>query len=383
MTGRFDTRAVSVLAAIVLASFAALGEETREVSLSYRDMCAVAARYDLWVSDMGLSVVDSSLIRYMVTVGRRVRAPAPSGGAYRLLLLRDSEPNAFSFANGSIHVSVGLLHTIRSEAQLALLIAHEIAHVSANHHMQRRYELHARARETMRGQLAAFIIFGGGIGDPGAMIMRAMSGFSRRQEYEADSLGLLAVARAGYDPTEAVELFRRLNERFVRDSIVIDPALATHPDLTERYGYCRRIAQRLAARSAGGETGSDSYAAAVQGGLTTAYRLCLQDSRCDDALDIADYCIETYGDSALYIMMKADAFVARGRRGDANSALCVLREAGLAGDTGDPRALRSMGLALLMQGEVDSARVYLREYRAASPEAPDSAHVRYYIEGAP
>ncbi|UYN95325.1 MAG: M48 family metallopeptidase [Enhydrobacter sp.] len=161
-------------------------------------------------------------------VGRRIAAAAeqPPANLWRapryrweFKVIDKNEPNAFCLPGGKIAVYTGLLPITRDETGLAVVIAHEVAHALARH-----------GAERMSDQMVASV----GVAAAGAVLAATSSGrnrsqlplmmaalgagatvgyllpMSRAQESEADHIGLVLMARAGYDPREAVALWERM-----------------------------------------------------------------------------------------------------------------------------------------------------------------------------
>jgi predicted Zn-dependent protease len=167
-------------------------------------------------------------------VGRRIAAVAPLANAQWEFVVFDSkEVNAFCLPGGKVGVYTGILPVTQNEAGMATVLAHEIAHAAAHHGGERMSE--ALAIQGVGQALGASIsdprwqqAFALGYG-AGTTVGVALP-HSRAQESEADHIGLLYMARAGYNPEEAIRFwqhFRDYNQRTGRD-----PGMAflrTHP----------------------------------------------------------------------------------------------------------------------------------------------------------
>jgi len=158
------------------------------------------------------------------------------------LLKDDQKPNAFAFPNGKIGVYTGLFRVTKDEEpKLAAVLAHEIVHALARHAAERMdKELQrALALAAMKGELKE-----AGISSDkrrGILIAMGFSSqvsdilpFSRMHESEADHEGLLLMARAGYNPQEAIAFWERM-EKFTEGSGGrIAELLSTHPSYETR-----------------------------------------------------------------------------------------------------------------------------------------------------
>ena len=119
--------------------------------------------------------------------------------------------NAFALPGGKIGVFSGILPVTKSDAQLAAVIGHEVGHVLARHGAERM----SQAAVTQEGLAAAGAATGGDPTIGAALGLGAQYGvllpFSRTQESEADHIGLLLMAEAGFDPHQAIDLWKNMD----------------------------------------------------------------------------------------------------------------------------------------------------------------------------
>jgi predicted Zn-dependent protease len=119
--------------------------------------------------------------------------------------------NAFALPGGKIGVYSGLFRFARNEHQLAAVVAHEVSHVLSNHSNESASRDTLRSAGTVLAQIAGLPS-----GAVRALDYAAELGlflpFNRAQESEADVMGLMLMARAGFDPGESVNLWRNMNE---------------------------------------------------------------------------------------------------------------------------------------------------------------------------
>lgn len=165
-------------------------------------------------------------------VGRRIARQIGENGsaAWEFVLFKDDTPNAFALPGGKVGVNSGLFQVAKSEAQLAAVLGHEIAHVTARHSAERM----SRDMLTQLG-IGAVSTVSDNQQMVGAVAQAATLGlvlpFSRDQESEADRIGIIYMAGAGYDPREAVALWRN----FATLGGERPPQfLSTHPDPERR-----------------------------------------------------------------------------------------------------------------------------------------------------
>lgn len=140
-------------------------------------------------------------------VGKRLSAVMPVPDAqWEFVVFDDPSPNAFALPGGKVGVHTGLFQISQNEAGLAAVVGHEVAHVVARHSGER------VSQQVLSGAAVA----GAGLlfkqvptAALGAGALFATRSWSRDQELEADRMGAIFMARAGYDPREAVELWKR------------------------------------------------------------------------------------------------------------------------------------------------------------------------------
>ena len=142
-------------------------------------------------------------------------------------VLEDAAVNAFALPGGHVYVNSGLIAAAESEAELASVVGHEVAHVAARHSTER----------IAKAQGVAFVAQLALGNDPGfvrqlvaGLIGRgAIARFSRTDELEADRLGLGFMAEAGYDPAGMAAMFETLVELRERRPMLFERWFQTHP----------------------------------------------------------------------------------------------------------------------------------------------------------
>jgi predicted Zn-dependent protease len=181
-------------------------------------------------AEIGL-VEAPDLLAYVDAVGQRLAQHAPGYRFdYRFQILDDETPNAFALPGGYIFVSRGILALSNSEAELAGVLAHEIAHVASRH---------AAARQQVS------------VGGPGLLQIAQLpflAAYSRDLERTADRAGQGLAAVAGYDPVGISDLLRNLGalERLRTGAPRIPSFLDTHPGTGERVADTATRAQAAA-----------------------------------------------------------------------------------------------------------------------------------------
>ncbi len=200
-------------------------------------------------SQGGRYSVDPDLTAYVNQVGQRLavvsdRTQLP----YEFVVLNSDIPNAWALPGGKIAINRGLLIELEDEAQLAAVLGHEIVHAAARHSAQQMTQstlLGVAAQvATVAGQKTEYGELIGMGSQLGANLYQAHYG--RDQELEADYYGMTYMARAGYDPSAAIELqqtFVRLSEG--QQSNWLNGLFSSHPPSQQRVDANRQQAANL------------------------------------------------------------------------------------------------------------------------------------------
>lgn len=231
-----------------------------------------AAQHQRILEEFGGAYDDPKVTAYVEGVLARIaQASDKPSGAYRITVLDTPVVNAFALPGGYTYVTRGLLALANSEAELAGVIGHEIAHVTARHGARR----HTAAVGTavIAGVLGAVISAGAGV-DPnvtGELINAGggllLASYSRDNEYEADRLGIEALARAGYDPLAQADFLAALGAYAKYQNGGEAPSsgwFASHPNNQQRVAHAREKAKSQKLSGVAARHG-DRHMAALQG----------------------------------------------------------------------------------------------------------------------
>lgn len=188
----------------------------------------------------------------VMRVAKRLAASVGEAGRnfdWQVSVIRSDQANAFCLPGGKIAVYTGILPYTRTEAGLAAVMGHEMAHAIARHGSQRLLQNSLTQTVLMGAQLS----FTDMDWDQRRMVLAALGAgaqfgvllpFSRNHESEADELGLLYMARAGYDPAEAIAFWGRMSET---ESTRAPEFASTHPSPETRIAHLRRLLPRAQA----------------------------------------------------------------------------------------------------------------------------------------
>lgn len=180
-------------------------------------------------------VADPVIAEYMNGLGQSIVRHSDAQMPFTIKVIDSDEVNAFVLPGGYLYVNSGLIMTSENEAELASILAHEIAHVAARH--AARSQRHQR-----RWKLAAFCSGPAGFAVQVAGFLTFMK-LNRDAEREADLLGLEYQYATGYDPQAFVQFFEKLQAKDGERHDWIAKVFATHPMTEERI---RRAEEEIA-----------------------------------------------------------------------------------------------------------------------------------------
>jgi len=198
----------------------------------------------------GQVVEDPQINEYINEIGHRIAAQTNEGDyEFTFFVVNDPRINAFALPGGYIGVHTGLIDATRNENELAGVLAHEIAHVTQRHIAR---AIHANSRQSilstalMLGALILGAAGGGGDAVQGAMAIaqgtaaQQQINFTRNNEYEADRIGIGALAEAGFDPHGMNSFFEVMSrQEFGAPDSRLPEFLRTHPVTTARIAEAR------------------------------------------------------------------------------------------------------------------------------------------------
>ena len=186
-------------------------------------------------SDVEAQGTDVTIVKRVM--GRLIAATGDAGKSldWQVSVVHDQQANAFCLPGGKMVVYTGILPIAKTEAGLATVLGHEMGHATSRHGSQRLLESDL-ANTLLTGATASLAL--GDMDTRHKMEVMAALGagtkfgvmlpFSRKHESEADEVGLYYMARAGYDPHEALAFWQRMEEATTSGG-QLPEFLSTHP----------------------------------------------------------------------------------------------------------------------------------------------------------
>ncbi len=213
---------------------------------------------------------DGALQAYVTRVGKRVLQKAESNPfKFRFTVVDHPMINAFAVPGGYVYVTRGILAELNNEAELAVILGHEIAHVTSHHSAEQM----TRALGAQIVTLALAVLSPGGRGNSAGwaalsseIFTQILLGYGRQAELEADAKGLRWAVKAGYDPHGMVSFMQTLQIRSRLSGIGYHGFRGTHPDTLERIDRARVMIDILTPEEDGAfETNADGFKARLDG----------------------------------------------------------------------------------------------------------------------
>src|SRR5262245_3150396 len=223
-------------------------------ALTLDDEYRIGLQIDRQLRDEGQVIEDPEATEDRQAVGSRIVAQASgdSGQKFSFFFVRDDTITAFALPGGFIGVNYGLVLATRNEAQLAGVLAHEVAHVTQRH-IARRVRSQGRQSVATTVAILASILLGAATGSSDAALggismaqgaaMQQQINFTRANENEADRIGMGFLASAGFDPYGMPDFFETMGRRSALTATssrnAVPEILQSHPVTTNRIAESR------------------------------------------------------------------------------------------------------------------------------------------------
>ena len=191
---------------------------------------------------------DPVVTGYLEDVVSRIARSSDVDVPVVLRVVASSQPDSFSLPGGYVYITVGMVRETRSEAELAAILSHEVAHIACRHATRQ------MTKRQMLNFVAIPLMFVGGpigfaIGEGFSLAYPlAVLKFSRNAETEADAIGLRYMSESGYDPAAAVSLFERLASADTTRMPGLRRLFSTHPITHDRMAAALKTIDTLPAR---------------------------------------------------------------------------------------------------------------------------------------
>jgi len=318
-----------------------------------------------------------ALTAYLAEVVRKLQVQeAPGNFSFRVVVLEDPCPEAFSFPNGVIYIHTGMLAQAESEAQLAFVLAHEMSHCTSRHALKAlRY---AREHDSPDG-VSSLTEANLSVALQSGWQASSLHDFRQQLEAEADLAALDLLAKAGYDPIDAVGLLLRQQE--LRGQIQTMSLCAdSYPDIEERLKRCQAFVKSLLPGSRPARPmDREKFLRHTRGALLTNAEIYLQAGRFESARQYAERYLNFAPDDARGYYLLGEVCRQRGEGDDLTTAGQYYEKAiGL--DPDFPEPYKAIGLLYYKNGRYCLARNAFARYLALAPTATDKNYIVEYLQ---
>jgi len=301
---------------------------------------------------------------------------------FRIRLIKDPFLNAFAFPNGVIYLHTGILSRLDNEAQLAALLAHEMTHCTHRHAL--------RAFRGLKNQNSLILSLKqtvARIASTGDLLdlfgttasMAAINGYAQHFETEADMVGLKLMAKAGYEPSEALRLFEHLKQELEAENLKEPFFFATHPQLQKRIENCKGFLDKLKRPEAQGIKNREVFLDRIQQVLLYNASLDLKAGRFRSARRGAEKYLTIRKDDPRAYFLVGEILRQRGELEDEMRAKNFYEQA-IALDPSYPDPHKAIGLIYFKEGAWMLAKQSFESSLALSPHMQDRAYIQGYLQ---
>jgi len=203
-------------------------------------------QYAMMVEQTARLIPDPVINEYVNRIGQNLVRNSDAKVPFTIKVIDSDEINAFALPGGFFYVNSGLILAADEEAELAGVMAHEIAHVAARHQMQQMTRLQYANMATIP------LIFVGswGVYQAASLAINlalpiTFMKFSRGFETEADYLGVQYMYKAGYDPQAFISFFEKIEAKDKKKPGTLAKAFASHPPTPDRIEHTQQEIKRI------------------------------------------------------------------------------------------------------------------------------------------
>lgn len=189
-------------------------------------------------------VANEQLQSYIQQVGSKIAAASDRRIAHNFVVVDSPVPNSFALGGGHIYITAGMMRRLDNEAQLAAVLAHEVAHVAARHHLQALQRIMGTRVLDIEKQLTDEFWVPDMVDELVSNVTYVR--YNSREESEADGLGAAYMIQAGYDPWGMIELLDVLEKTAAQQSENAGISVVrTHPVYTDRIRMAKRSVRAI------------------------------------------------------------------------------------------------------------------------------------------
>ncbi len=340
-------------------------------------------------------VEDGEVLTYVRNVGNRVaKEVGITTYQFQFFVVDQPIPNAFAVPGGNIFIYRGLIEMMSSEAELASILSHELAHIQARHLQRSIDEAKILSVGMIAGLIAGILLGAPGLmaGGMAASQTQALQ-YSRAHEMEADQFGFRFLCAAGYDPAAMPCIMEKLHQSTSLTNSSMPNYLSTHPALGERVQYLTEMVKKqkstskkavepmsgdfqvmqatLIADYSGEAKAFDRFQAGIKKGDKVAIfglgRLYLRQNKWSEAVEQLRQAARAMPYSPFVLSTLGDAYYRAGKLQESQSTL----ESALMLDPSSSIAHYRLALVLMDMGKKDEALDHLMQIQELAPMFPE------------
>ena len=370
-------------------------------SESERKLIKISEGAHAELEEKGLLYRDQELNTYINDIGKALLPDSVENIlAFNFYVLKDPSINAYAMPNGNIYFNVGLLSKVENEAQLANVVAHEIAHVVQRHSYKRKLNRH---NTIVAAHITDLFLFGTGLAYlPAAS---SLASHSREHEKESDLFAVDYLAENDYNMEEGLKVFGKLVEQ--KYEYTSGSVWASHPDSGKRKQYVAEAIHTKYQGKVGSKVNSDQYKVFRDKVAELNVRLRLLRRSYELAEDSINLEIVRGGDDHRWQFYLGQVYLKRSQNpkaaarehawlykktmsdsltkfeGNGDQYLTKAHQhftASLAMDESFVLAKKGLGMVYFERGEYAEAETYLKEYLSVTDSPKDQRYVLKVIE---
>jgi predicted Zn-dependent protease len=337
------------------------------------------AEHKMWPEPL-LETYLTGMVQKLVAVAK------PRPFLYRVRVVSDPTLNAFTFGGGLVYIHAGLIARMENEAQLAMVLGHEIAHVTEKHVTK---GIEQAYTTQLIGNSAVVAGASTGILPTGdalrvaydASMNAAVNGHGRGQEREADKIGMEYMVKAGYDPREGPITFELLLKEHGDQSRLVNFFYGSHPNNVDRYETLSALAKDKYAGDVKDKrlvVNTEEFKRVTRSVVIATGRLDYEQQRFNTAQAMFEKAVRSWQDDPVPHYYLGKIALETGAGDGVERALAHLADA-VKADAAFAPAHREQGLAYYRKGDRPNAIGSLERYLALDPKADDTKQIESTI----
>jgi predicted Zn-dependent protease len=328
----------------------------------------------------GFIYPDQALENYLNQIAVKLQVQ-PADLKIRVKVIKDTRLDAFTYPNGIIYFHSGLLAHMDNEAQLAAVLAHEITHCTHRHALRafRKFKdqpallravEHTLSKSESLQDMARFMGIGGAIATIG--------GHTRELEAEADRVGIELMARAGYDPREALFIFDQMVSEIEQEGFE-EPLSGSHPTVRQRIVDLQNLIDAKYPQKGSATQNSKIFLAKLAQLFLDNAELDLRQGRFQAAISGVEKHLRIKVDDSRAYYLLGEIYRQRQQAGDTFKALAYYDRAVIL-DPNFAAPQKAIGLIYFKEGRRTLARKFFESCIQLAPDSPDKAYIQGYLK---